>query len=221
MEATHGNYVGIDVAKDRLDVVLRPTGEYLGTTNDERGIKAVVRRLRKGEVELVVLEATGGLEQPAAAALAAAGVPVAIVPGISAAQGAAASLGFSLTERKKARRIQFVTGHGADGKLPQDIDWGAVADRKVTTVLYMPRKTLGEFVRKALAMGLNAGTPAVAVASATLPVEARVSGVVCDIDDLTAELPPRAPVTVIIGWVARDLAASPATLIEFRKAAAS
>jgi transposase len=72
--------VGIDVAKDRLDVVLRPTGEYLGTTNDERGIKAVVRHLRKQEeIALVVLEATGGLEQPAAAALAFAGVPVAIV----------------------------------------------------------------------------------------------------------------------------------------------
>jgi transposase len=82
MEVTHGNYVGIDVAKDRLDVVLRPTGEYLGTTNDERGIKAVVRHLRKQEEEeiaLVVLEATGGLEQPVAAALAFAGVPVAIV----------------------------------------------------------------------------------------------------------------------------------------------
>jgi transposase len=81
MEVTHGNYVGIDVAKDRLDVVLRPTGEYLGTTNDERGIKAVVRHLRKQEEEiaLVVLEATGGLEQPAAAALAFAGVPAAIV----------------------------------------------------------------------------------------------------------------------------------------------
>lgn len=80
MEVTHGNYVGIDVAKDRLDVVVRSTGEYLGTTNDERGIKAVVRHLRKQEeITLVVLEATGGLEQPAAAALALAGVPVAIV----------------------------------------------------------------------------------------------------------------------------------------------
>src|SRR5215218_9952434 len=57
MEVTHGNYVGIDVAKVRLDVVLRPTGEYLGTTNDERGIKAVVRHLRKQEeIALVVLE---------------------------------------------------------------------------------------------------------------------------------------------------------------------
>ena len=49
-------YVGIDVAQDRLDVVLRPSGEYLEATNDERGIGSVVRRLRKGNVVLVVLE---------------------------------------------------------------------------------------------------------------------------------------------------------------------
>jgi transposase len=72
-------YAGIDVAKDRLDVVLRPSGEYVEATNDERGIRSVVRRLRKENVALAVLEATGGLEQPAAAALALAGVPVAIV----------------------------------------------------------------------------------------------------------------------------------------------
>ena len=67
------------MAKDRLDVVLRPSGEYVEATNDERGIRSVVRRLRKEDVALAVLEATGGLEQPAAAALALAGVPVAIV----------------------------------------------------------------------------------------------------------------------------------------------
>ena len=63
-------YAGIDVAKDRLDVMLRPSGEYVEATNDERGIRSVVRRLRKENVALAVLEATGGLEQPAAAALA-------------------------------------------------------------------------------------------------------------------------------------------------------
>ncbi len=94
----------------------------------------------------------------------AAGIEISVIPGISAAQGAAASLLTSLTERKHARRVQFVTGHGADGKLPTDIDWISVADRKVTTVLYMPRKTLGEFVRKALAKGLDPATPAVAIA---------------------------------------------------------
>src|ERR671911_2526344 len=72
-------YAGIDVAKYRLDVMLRPSGEYVEATNDERGIRSVGRRLRKENVALAVLEATGGLEQPAAAALALAGVPVAIV----------------------------------------------------------------------------------------------------------------------------------------------
>jgi transposase len=79
MNETPTYYAGIDVAKDRLDVVLRPSGEYVEATNDERGIRSVVRRLRKEDVALAVLEATGGLEQPAAAALALAGVPVAIV----------------------------------------------------------------------------------------------------------------------------------------------
>lgn len=72
-------YVGIDVAKDHLDMVFRPSGEYLKASNDERGIASVVNRLQDEKVELVVLEATGGLEQPAAAALAVAGFPVSIV----------------------------------------------------------------------------------------------------------------------------------------------
>lgn len=72
-------YVGIDVAKDRLDVVLRPTGVYLELENNDRDIRKLVQRLRKENLDLVVLEATGGLEQPAAAALALAGLPVAIV----------------------------------------------------------------------------------------------------------------------------------------------
>ena len=61
-------YAGVDVAKDRLDVVLRPSGEYVEATNDERGIESVVSRLREENPALVVLEATGGMERPAAAA---------------------------------------------------------------------------------------------------------------------------------------------------------
>jgi transposase len=74
MTETPTYYAGIDVAKDRLDVVLRPSGQYLEATNDERGIRSVVRRLRKENVALAVLEATGGLEQPVAAELALAGL---------------------------------------------------------------------------------------------------------------------------------------------------
>src|SRR5215208_5321280 len=52
MTQTPTYYAGIDVAKDRLDVVLRPSGEYMEATNDERGIRSVVRRLRKENVAL-------------------------------------------------------------------------------------------------------------------------------------------------------------------------
>jgi len=141
----------------------------------------------------------------------AAGIEVTIVPGISAAQGAAAALGFSLTERNEARRIQFVTGHGADGKLPDDIDWRAVADPAATTVIYMPRKTLARFAARAIANGLSPDMPAVAVASATRPEQEQVSGTVASIARLTERLPAGAPVAVILGRVARH--AEPAAAI--------
>ena len=159
--------------------------------------EAVVRL--KGGDPLVFGRATEELD-----ACHAAGIAVSIVPGISAAQGAAAALGFSLTERHAARRIQFVTGHGADGKLPRDIDWAAIADPAVTTVIYMPRGTLSEFSASAIAAGLAVDTPAVAIASATLPDQAQVPGTIATIADGAGQLPHNVPVLVIVGKVARD-----------------
>ena len=72
-------YVGVDVAKNHLDVAMRPSGECQQVGNDERGTEYSVSRLREMRPTLVVLEATGGLEQSVAAALAVAGVPVAVV----------------------------------------------------------------------------------------------------------------------------------------------
>jgi uroporphyrin-III C-methyltransferase/precorrin-2 dehydrogenase/sirohydrochlorin ferrochelatase len=169
-----------------------------------------VVRLKGGD-PLIFGRATEEIE-----ACRAAGVEVSIIPGISAAQGAAASLGFSLTERTRARRLQFVTGHGADGKLPGDLDWGAIADRNVTTILYMPRGTLAEFSRRALARGLDPMTPAVAVASATLAEQDQLGSTIADIALVAEALPTGAPVTVIIGWVARNHVAPLADLIPFR-----
>ncbi|HEY0445297.1 MAG TPA: siroheme synthase CysG [Allosphingosinicella sp.] len=140
----------------------------------------------------------------------AAGIEVALVPGISAVQGAAASLGFSLTERGSARRVQLVTGHGADGRLPEDIEWRAIADRAATTIVYMPRATLASFAERAIAAGLDAGTPVVAVASATLPAETHVRGTIGDIAARAAQLPKQAPLLVVIGAVARAPASADA-----------
>lgn len=71
--------IGIDVAKDRLDLAWRPTGERWTAPNTERGIRAICRRLRTEAPALIVLEATGGLELPLTGALAAAGLPVVVV----------------------------------------------------------------------------------------------------------------------------------------------
>ena len=72
-------YVGIDVSKATLDVGVRPTDQALRFPNQEKGIKELVANLRDLPQALVVLEATGGLELPVAAALAEAGFSVAIV----------------------------------------------------------------------------------------------------------------------------------------------
>ena len=72
-------FVGIDVAKDRLEVHLRPAGEAFTIARDGEGIEVLVDRLAALKVELVVLEATGGFETVVAAGLAAAGLPLAVV----------------------------------------------------------------------------------------------------------------------------------------------
>lgn len=72
-------FVGIDVAKDHLDVHLRPTADAFRVGRDEPGLARLVARLVAARPDLVVLEATGGYEAPVAAALAAAGLPVAVV----------------------------------------------------------------------------------------------------------------------------------------------
>jgi len=71
--------VGIDVAKATLDLASRPDGTELGVPNDEVGIAQLVMHVRQTEPALIVLEATGGREAPVAAALATAGLAVAIV----------------------------------------------------------------------------------------------------------------------------------------------
>lgn len=129
----------------------------------------------------------------------AAGISVAIVPGISAAQGAAASLSLSLTHRDHARRLQFVTGHSRKGELPDDLDWRAMADPAASTVIYMARATLPGFREKALAAGLDPQTPAIAVLAATRPDELRIAATIETLPERLAELSATGPVLVLLG----------------------
>lgn len=72
-------FVGVDVAKDRLDVKVLPAGQALVFKRDGEGVAALVEQLRALPVRAVAVEATGGLEKVVAASLAAAGLPVVVV----------------------------------------------------------------------------------------------------------------------------------------------
>lgn len=72
-------YVGIDVAKDRVDVAVRPSGKVWSVSYDEAAIADLVVELNSLDPEAVIAESTGGLELPLAAALAAASLPVAVI----------------------------------------------------------------------------------------------------------------------------------------------
>jgi len=72
-------FAGIDVSKDRLDVYLRPSGQSFAVPRDGPGLEQLLARLRETAPALVVLEATGGFELTVAAAIAGAGLPLAVV----------------------------------------------------------------------------------------------------------------------------------------------
>lgn len=130
-----------------------------------------------------------------------AGIPVEIIPGVSAAQAAAGSIGVSLTERRTARRIQFVTGHGVDGKLPADFDFATIGDGGTTTALFMPVKTLGVFAATAMAHGVDPFTPAIAVSRASRSDEKIIAGTIGDIAFRLNAANVPGPVIVLIGRV--------------------
>ncbi len=141
----------------------------------------------------------------------AAGIPVEVVPGISSAQGAAGRLVTSLTHRDHARRLQFVTAHARDGKLPKDLDFKALADPAATTVVYMPRRTLADLVARLDEAGIDMETPALAVFSATRPEEVVIAASLSRLPpavDAAVEAGASGPCLVLYGYaLAEGLAA--------------
>src|SRR5258708_32446222 len=101
-----------------------------------------------------------------AQALAAAGVPFRIVPGITAGIGGLAYAGIPVTHRDTNHAVTFIAGHGIDGKLTR-LDWAAVSRGAPTLVLYMARKFAGEISQALMAAGRDPDEPAAIVANAT------------------------------------------------------
>lgn len=145
------------------------------------------------------------------ASLRAAGIPVEVVPGITAGIAAASRLGVSLTHRDHAHSVRFVTGHARDGSLPQDLDWRGIADAETTTIFYMGGRTAPEIAARLLAEGLPGETPAVALASVSRADEQRWQG---SLQDLLAAPPFRDSAAPVLIGVGRSFAAVQAAAIE-------
>jgi len=132
--------------------------------------------------------------------LRAAGVPVEVVPGVTAACAAAASLQIPLTHRDTARSLHFVTGHGSDGEMPAH-DWHALAASGGTIAAYMASKTFGAMSDSLMAAGLAAATPAVLIENASRPNQAHVFATLGTLAELLAGRPVSGPALVLIGQV--------------------
>jgi uroporphyrin-III C-methyltransferase/precorrin-2 dehydrogenase/sirohydrochlorin ferrochelatase len=139
-------------------------------------------------------------------------IPAEVVPGITAALGAAAELALPLTDRRRSQRLQFVTGHSKDAEVPKH-DWTSLADPAATTVFYMGARTFAAKLQRLLAAGLDPEMPALVVSSATTP---RSSHVFCRTRELTpaiAGLDSAEPCLVILGRclhaATRDFATMP------------
>jgi uroporphyrin-III C-methyltransferase/precorrin-2 dehydrogenase/sirohydrochlorin ferrochelatase len=197
------------VSRDVLDFSRREARKMLvgktgfGPSCKQDDINALMVNLAKQGKRVVRLKGGDplifGRAAEEIAACKAASIAVDVVPGITAAQGAAAKLGLPLTDRKHARRLQYVTGHAKNGKLPDDLDWRSLADPATTTAIYMPVRTLAALVVKAVAEGLDPQTPAVAIASATRPDQTVVSAPISELPNRLALAGLPGPVLVMLG----------------------
>lgn len=129
------------------------------------------------------------------------GVAFEVVPGITAAIGAAAYAGVPLTHRDCASAVTFVTGHRRNGKC--ELDWDALARPGQTLVIYMGLATLAEIRDQLVAHGLDAGTPAAVIERATTPRQRVLVTRVDRLAESVAASQLAAPALVIVGEVVR------------------
>ncbi len=129
----------------------------------------------------------------------AAGFEPELVPGVTTASGAAAALGLSLTRRRTAHRLQFITAHGADGGLPAELDLDALADPAATTCVYMGARTILQLAEAVMARGLAATTPVRVVVSATRPDMLSISTTLEHVARDVASRNHDGPVLILIG----------------------
>jgi len=138
-----------------------------------------------------------------AVALAAAGVPFEVVPGVTSAVAAPAYAGIPVTHRGLASSVAVVTGHEDAAKEESSIDWARLATGVDTLVLLMGVANLPDIAEQLVRHGRPPETPAAVIEWGTLPRQRTVSGTLGDIARRAAEAGLRPPAVTVIGEVAR------------------
>ena len=154
-----------------------------------RGLTVV--RLKGGDPFLF---GRGGEE---AEALADAGIPFEVVPGVTTPLGIAAYTGVPLTHREHTSAVTFVTGHAVES-----IDWNRVGHAE-TLVIFMGLTTFSDIARELISRGRAPETPAMAVRWATRPDQETVVGTIADLPARIAERGLKPPATIVVGEVVR------------------
>jgi uroporphyrin-III C-methyltransferase len=136
-----------------------------------------------------------------ALALAAAGVPFRVVPGVTSGIGGLAYAGIPLTHRMLSPSVALVTGHSAGDGCQRDVDWGALARGTRTIVLYMGVRRLAEIAQALIAAGRDPAEPVALLSEATTARQRCVRTTLGDAAAQAAQIEPGAPTLVVVGPV--------------------
>jgi len=129
------------------------------------------------------------------------GIPVEVVPGITAALGCAAAAGLSLTHRDHAQALTLVTAEGKAGE--PALDWPALARPGQMLAIYMGVAAAGRIARRLLDGGLSAETPVAVVENGTLPEQRVAAGTLGRLEQLVAASGTAGPAIIFVGEAAR------------------
>jgi uroporphyrin-III C-methyltransferase/precorrin-2 dehydrogenase/sirohydrochlorin ferrochelatase len=132
------------------------------------------------------------------AALQDAGIPVSVVPGITAALGCSAEAELPLTFRGEATRLVVLTGHLASSE--SAIDWSALSDKTTTVVIYMGLTSAAAVRDGLITAGRSPATPAAILVRGTTQDSFAVAGLLEDLPDLAAQAGD-GPALIVIGKV--------------------
>jgi uroporphyrin-III C-methyltransferase / precorrin-2 dehydrogenase / sirohydrochlorin ferrochelatase len=181
----------------RIDVGKAPEGD---SALQEEINRILVREAMKGH-RVVRLKGGDafvfGRAAEEMAAVRAAGVPVEVVPGITAAHACAASIGLPVTLRTKVRQFAVVTGASADG--PLELDWPALAQPGQAFAIYMGVRTAQHFAERLLEAGAAPRTPVVIVENGTLANERALATELASVARAIADSGIHGPAVIFVG----------------------